>query len=49
VECDLGEALRLFREANDIRREIGMARSEFDDCWLGTWLGGLLQSDGERE
>src|SRR5439155_670968 len=46
VENDVGEAVRLYREANAIRRDIGMARSAFDDRWLGTWLGGL-QSEAE--
>jgi len=49
VEDDPGEALRLYREANAIRHEIGMARTAFDDSWLGTWLGGVLQSEGDPE
>lgn len=51
VEDDIGQALvlrlRLYGEANAIRRDIGIARSAFDDNWLGTWLGGVLQSEGE--
>ncbi len=47
VEDDPGEALRLYRDANAIRRDIGMARSAFDDSWLGTWLGRVLQSEAE--
>ncbi len=34
-------------EANAIRRDIGIARSVFDDSWLGTWLCGVLQSKSE--
>jgi len=47
VEDDPGQALRLYGEAKAIRRDIGIARSAFDDSWLGTWLGGVLQSEGE--
>jgi hypothetical protein len=44
VEDERSRALRLYREANSIRSEIGMPRSPFDESWLGTWLGGVLQS-----
>ena len=37
----------LARGANAIRRDIGIARSAFDDSWLGTWLGGVMQSKCE--
>ena len=47
VEDDPGQALRLYGEANAIRRDIGIARSAFDDSWLGTWLGGVMQSKCE--
>jgi hypothetical protein len=47
VEDGPGQALRLYGEANAIRRDIGIARSAFDDSWLRTWLCGVLQSEGE--
>jgi hypothetical protein len=49
VEGDPSEALRLFREADAIRRNIGMWRSAFDDSWLEAWLGDLLRSEGDPE
>ena len=47
VEDDRVEALRLYAEANALRRDIGLARSAFDDSWLGTWLGRVLLSERE--
>jgi len=32
---------------NAIRCDIGIACSAFDDTWLGTWLGGVLESKSE--